>query len=173
VPEDSRGMFSTMIGELCPFRPWKRYGKDRKNPREVDRLYVPEPGTPEFHAAECVHLARRYDVPGKLLGEQRFPPEAIRHLRLAAGEPKAKATKPEAPPPADGVADEEKALALLVAHPDWPETKIAGNVPCDHRTLYKWPRYRNARQALKAIRNDHPHGSKDDKTGDVEAWDEA
>ncbi len=76
----------------------------------------------------------------------------------------------EIPQPADSLTGEDKALALLIRHPKWSDTKIAKAVPCHRTTLYKWPTYRKACEALKSARNDMPQGSKDGETGTVEAW---
>ena len=68
----------------------------------------------------------------------------------------------------------ERALALLVSHPTWTDTHIADVVGVHRGTLYKptWSKYRNARKALQeAAKGDIPHGSKDGKTGEMEAWD--
>jgi hypothetical protein len=41
---------------------------------------------------------------------------------------------------------EAKALALLVQHPDWTDTRIAKEVPCSRTSLYRWPRYGRQRE---------------------------
>ncbi len=51
---------------------------------------------------------------------------------------------------------EAKALALLVQHPEWNDTEIASHVPCSRTSLYRWPRYTAAREALRAGRKDRP-----------------
>lgn len=63
---------------------------------------------------------------------------------------------------------EEKALALLIRHPDWTDKTIAENVPCHRTTLYDWERYRQARKALKSGSTELPRGSKT-ANGDMEA----
>lgn len=66
---------------------------------------------------------------------------------------------------------EYKAIALLVAHPDWNNTKIAKEVPCARTTLHTWPRFGKARAALRAGKEEMPHGSKNEDH-DLDAWDE-
>lgn len=66
---------------------------------------------------------------------------------------------------------EERALALLVSHPEWTNTEVAKAVPCNRTTLYKWKNYRKARKALEQSRQSMPGGSKDAETGHIEAWD--
>ena len=63
------------------------------------------------------------------------------------------------------------ALALLAKHPDWSVAKIAETVGCDRKTPYKWPRFRQALNALKSGRESLPRGEKS-KSGDLEAWKE-
>jgi len=64
-----------------------------------------------------------------------------------------------------------KALAILVEHPEWTDTRIAKAVPCSRTTLYRWPRFREARAAMKVGRASMSRGSK--YTGEnVESWDE-
>ena len=69
-----------------------------------------------------------------------------------------------------GLTGEEKALALLVSHPEWSDTRIAEAVPCARTTLYKWNRFAAARETLKSGRDRLPHGEKDRETGKIEAW---
>ncbi|MCC7291436.1 MAG: hypothetical protein IT449_05160 [Phycisphaerales bacterium] len=88
---------------------------------------------------------------------------------------KENAAKPEAAGKGAGGSDdvlkgEAKALALLVAHPEWSNTQIAKAVPCNLRTLHKWKLFKQARAALKSTRATVAHGSKDRKTHRVEAW---
>ncbi len=64
---------------------------------------------------------------------------------------------------------EAKALALLVQHPEWTDTAIAKSVPCSRTTLYDWPKYMAAREALRQGRGQKPRGTKDDD-GNLEAW---
>lgn len=63
---------------------------------------------------------------------------------------------------------ESKALALLVQHPDWTNKKIAEEVGCSRTTVYKWKNFMSAR---KAIAGSIPRGSKNGKTGGIEAVD--
>jgi len=69
------------------------------------------------------------------------------------------------PPP---LTREAKALALLVEHPGWSNTKIAERVPCNRTTLYRWPRFMAARDQQEAARLERAKGMK--KDGRVEAW---
>lgn len=67
----------------------------------------------------------------------------------------------------------EKALALLVKHPDWSDTQIAKAAGVSRTTLYKetWLKYQQAREALQSGRNAMPRGEKRGESGSMEAWD--
>jgi hypothetical protein len=65
---------------------------------------------------------------------------------------------------------EALALAMLVEHPDWPDTKIAKAVGVSRTTLYDWSNFKKAKETLKQGKNHLPKGSKDGKTGKMEAW---
>lgn len=65
-----------------------------------------------------------------------------------------------------------KALVALMTHPEWPDGAIAHAVGCHPKSLYRWPEFKLARAHIRARRNAMPRGSKDAKTGDVEAWDD-
>lgn len=67
---------------------------------------------------------------------------------------------------------EALAVALLVQHPDWTNSKIADAVGCARTSLNRWPRFKLARAALQSGRPNLPRGQKDDETGDIEAWDD-
>jgi len=67
---------------------------------------------------------------------------------------------------------QDRAIGLLVTHPDWTNKQIAAKVPCHRRTLGKWLRFREARRIQRGTKGSLPHGSKDGETGDVEAWDD-
>lgn len=58
--------------------------------------------------------------------------------------------------PGDCLTSEEKALAALVAHPGWTDTRIASYVGCSRTSLYRWPRYIAAREALESGRQQIP-----------------
>ncbi|NLS94146.1 MAG: hypothetical protein GXX96_18455 [Planctomycetaceae bacterium] len=51
---------------------------------------------------------------------------------------------------------EERALATLVAHPDWSDAEIARHVPCSRGSLYRWSKYRLARETLQTGRQELP-----------------
>ena len=63
---------------------------------------------------------------------------------------------------------EEKALALLIKHPDWSNAEIARHVPCHRTTLYRWTRFTMAREQQEMGRLERRKGSKHD--GRIEAW---
>lgn len=65
---------------------------------------------------------------------------------------------------------EERALALLVAHPEWSVKDITDAVPCHRTSVYRWRRFMAAREALESGRYGMPRGSKDAETGSLEAW---
>ena len=65
----------------------------------------------------------------------------------------------------------ERAMALLIHHPEWTLQAIADAVPCSRTSLYRWSEFMKARAIIKSGRNDLPKGSKDAETGSVEAWD--
>ena len=51
---------------------------------------------------------------------------------------------------------EEKALAVLVSHPEWTDKKIAEHVGCHRTSLYRWGRYTAAREAQQSARQERP-----------------
>jgi len=65
----------------------------------------------------------------------------------------------------------ERALALLVTHPEWKDTQIAKAVGVARQTLYTkaWKPYQDARAIMKAARADLPRGERDSE-GRIEAW---
>jgi DNA-binding transcriptional regulator YiaG len=67
---------------------------------------------------------------------------------------------------------EPLALAMLVKHPDWSDTKIAKYIGVSRTTLYDWPNFKKAKDALKQGKTDLPRGSKNAETGDIEAWED-
>jgi len=71
---------------------------------------------------------------------------------------------------ADGLTGEALALAMLVKHPEWSDTKIAKAVGVYRTTLYDWPNFKKAKEVLKEGKKELPRGSKNGDTGDVEAW---
>lgn|GEM_PF-1500205 len=73
-----------------------------------------------------------------------------------------------------GLTKLEQALALLVNHPDWTDTRIAGAVGVHRTTLYKpkWRTFQRAREAILSGRDELPSGSKSGRTGLLEAWDQ-
>ena len=63
--------------------------------------------------------------------------------------------------PAEGATEtslgaEEKAIAALVAHPEWSDTKIAEHAGCHRTSLYRWPLYVAAREAQQSSRQERP-----------------
>ncbi|NLS94465.1 MAG: hypothetical protein GXX96_20095 [Planctomycetaceae bacterium] len=102
-------------------------------------------GLPEFHAD---HLAAM------------IADEATRAARAASEEQNGETTSQKTTKPTEGLTGEEKALATLVAHPDWSDTKIAKHIGCHRTTLYKWPKYIAAREALDMSRSRFPRVSR-------------
>ncbi len=70
----------------------------------------------------------------------------------------------------DSPTGEALALAMLVEHSDWSDTNIAKAVGVNRTTLYDWPNFKKAKEALKQGKKKYPRGSKNGKTGDMEAW---
>jgi hypothetical protein len=72
---------------------------------------------------------------------------------------------------------ESLAIALVMKHPNWTIAQIASKVGVDRRTLYKWPKFRNAAKASGVLK---PRGAKDQDLrrgqrtpdGQIEAWDD-
>lgn len=56
------------------------------------------------------------------------------------------------PAPTSAMSGEAKVLAVLVDHPDWTDTKIAGAAGVHRTTLYTYDRFVKAREQLKAGR---------------------
>lgn len=67
------------------------------------------------------------------------------------------------------IGSEERALALLLKHPEWSQQAMAEAVGVNRTTLYRFERYQAARGALQGGKADIPRGSKD-KNGHFEAW---
>ena len=85
------------------------------------------------------------------------------------GEPKD--SKSEIKENANILTGEPLALAMLVEHPDWSDTKIAKKIGINRTTLYDWSNFKKAKEALKEGKNHLPKGRKDSKNGNIEAWD--
>jgi len=66
---------------------------------------------------------------------------------------------------------EAMALGALTDHPDWTDKQIAGIAGCPWTELYRVPKYKFAKAAMKAGKSNMPKGSKDAESGDMEAWD--
>lgn len=54
--------------------------------------------------------------------------------------------------PENVLSGEAKAVAILLDHPEWSDTRIAAEVPCHRSTLYEWPKYVAAKKAMKTGR---------------------
>jgi hypothetical protein len=76
---------------------------------------------------------------------------------------------------------EDRALALLVAHPDWTDVQIAKAADVRRTTLYDYPKYKAARASLKdgkRCRNDRRKGRTGTRLPDTlpdtppDAWDD-
>lgn len=119
--------------------------------------------------ADLKRWLARADVPGRFLSVDKvasgewtpgdllpFIEGHLLRMKDAAATLAAEGAKP-AEPVADGLTGEEKALALLVGNPTWSDTAIARAVPCGRTSLYRWPRYVAAREALEFGRQDRPH----------------
>jgi len=69
---------------------------------------------------------------------------------------------------------QEKALAWLVQHPHWTDTRIAKAAGFSYvQELYKIPEYTNISRMLQDYgkrKANIPRGTKDEKTSDIEAW---
>jgi hypothetical protein len=90
--------------------------------------------------------------------------------KAGQGEPTSSGNKAGETQRADGLTGEALALAMLVEHPDWSDTKIAKAVGVNRTTLYDWPNFKKAKEALKQGKKELPRGSKNGETGDMEAW---
>jgi hypothetical protein len=65
---------------------------------------------------------------------------------------------------------EARALAILVKHPEWNDTRIAKEAKVNRTQLYRYPRYQAARASVKdAGKADLPKGHKT-QDGDLEAY---
>ena len=73
---------------------------------------------------------------------------------------------------ADTLPIDARALALLTKHPEWTTTQIAKELGISRQTLYKYPLFKQTRAVLKSNKNNMPRGSKNGKTGNIDAWDE-
>ena len=70
---------------------------------------------------------------------------------------------------AEALGKQERALVLLLKHPEWSVAKIAKTIGCDRKTPYKWEKFRQAFKVSKSGRDALPRGEKS-KGGDLEAW---
>ena len=81
----------------------------------------------------------------------------------------ASTTTPAPAPIMPGVGKETLALVALAQHPDWSDTTIAKAIGCSRTSIYRWEKYRQAREILAQGKSDLPSGSKDED-GNVDAW---
>jgi hypothetical protein len=65
---------------------------------------------------------------------------------------------------------ESQAIACLVEHPDWTDTRIAEEVGVHRSTLYTWNTFQLAKSARKAEKKRHRRGWKNNQ-GEMDAWD--
>jgi hypothetical protein len=94
-------------------------------------------------------------------------PIAIREATAATGESGDDARSAD---DAEKASLEARALAMLVDHPDWSDTRIADTLGCNRGSLYRLEKYKAARQQMKLDgTGSTAHGSKAD--GRLEAWD--
>jgi len=93
-------------------------------------------------------------------------------LKVGAKHKAAEPEQKDKPQKKDGLTGEALALAMLVEHPDWPDKKIAEAVGVNRTTLYNWPNFKKAKEALKQGKKKFPKGSKNGETGDMEAWED-
>ena len=96
-------------------------------------------------------------------------------LRTILAWAESKAEKPqqqvlEAAPEAPTADKETLALATLAQHPEWSDAAIARSVGCHRTSLYRWNKYRQAREILEQGKHRLPAGSKG-VGGQLEAWD--
>jgi hypothetical protein len=93
----------------------------------------------------------------------------------AKAAPAAPASSQRASPAINGkpaMSKKAKALAALADHPDWTDEQIAQAAGCHVKSLYRWEDFVRARELLREARADAMKGSKDAKTGHVDAWDD-
>lgn len=81
---------------------------------------------------------------------------------------KSKTKKPDMSP-------EARAMAVLADNPTWNITQIAKEANVDRQRLYEMPTFMAARKIQQDAEKDSykkriPKGSKDNETGDIEAW---
>jgi hypothetical protein len=91
--------------------------------------------------------------------------QVIESHECTSGEPNGETLAP----PVESQTPEERALALLVAHPEWSDTQIAKKVGVSRTSVYRWERFKAARKAMRTTES-IPKGTKNGKTGDIEAW---
>jgi hypothetical protein len=73
----------------------------------------------------------------------------------------------------DSLSPEEKALALLVSHSEWSDAKIAKTVGVSRTSLYRWTKFKQARETMKNGRSSAaPRGVRDQRTGKIDAIDD-
>lgn len=70
--------------------------------------------------------------------------------------------------PEEVLSGEAKAVAILMDHPEWSDSRIAAEVPCHRSTLYTWPKYVAARKAMKMGRGKYERDSVMDDEVDLD-----
>lgn len=70
----------------------------------------------------------------------------------------------------DAAADpQSRALGLLAAHPDWSDAAIAKAAGVSRTSIYRWPRYVTAREALRSAgRSKMPRGVRRREDGAID-----
>lgn len=147
----------------------------RQNDPEVARLYI----TWQQMVASWLSITTENfpeipklpDIPA-LIGTDYYA--GLIHLRDYCTETAKKVIDEATQPKADtdkNVSAEAKAMAILIDHPDWSDTRIAKEAGIYRTTLYGLPKFVKARRLLKEQGKKFlPRGNKDGETGNMEAW---
>lgn len=145
------------------FRPWTNHNSALIGCTAHEAAFtlaaILDPGGPDFdisddpelwNVEELRHLIAKLDQECAILKASAVASEDSRHGEETAVD----------------LRGQDKACALLLAYPHWPDKRIADAVGCSRTTLYRWPRFQAARAAQ---RGQLPRGSKT-KDGHLEAW---
>lgn len=139
----------------------------REARQHIDSTGFPWPETIE----EADRLARAVGLPREIIESGQYTIGDIRVMarewveeqdaqqlrdEAAKKRKRRRGVMPGTSPDPDSLTKEEKALATLVAHPEWNDAKIAEHVGCSRISLYRWDRFKAAREALESGRPSVP-----------------
>jgi len=139
--------------------PLRHRGDRHESDRTVELTHGEVPSSVLNDARQCEVLLQ------KALPDEPQPQTAVPPASTGSHE-----ELPEVIDNGGGLSKESLAIAALVDHPDWTDEQIATAAGCNRTSLYRWPKFKEAR-ALLQQGSSPPQGTKNGETGDMEAWD--